>query len=38
MALSGAETDTLGGHMTQARESRLLVSALKRCLKMKWSL
>jgi transcriptional regulator with XRE-family HTH domain len=35
MILLGAKCGTPGGHMAQARESKLLVSALKRCLKMK---
>jgi transcriptional regulator with XRE-family HTH domain len=35
MILSGDKSGTPGGHMAQARESKLLVSALKRCLKMK---
>jgi transcriptional regulator with XRE-family HTH domain len=35
MILSTAISDPFGGHMVQARESKLLVSALKRCLKMK---
>jgi hypothetical protein len=35
MILLGAKSDTFGGQMAQARESKLLVSALKRCLKLK---